>query len=131
MILGIGVEWVELPRFERSLERFGERLLARVFTPEERAYAARKRRGAESLAARFAAKTAARRALAAASGRVASGRWHDYEVVRAPGRAPSLRLHGRAADDAKAAGVAGTALSLTHDRGACLAHVVVEGRESR
>jgi len=128
VILGIGVEWVELPRFERSLERFGDRLLRRVFTDGERAYAARRRRGAESLAARLAAKTAARRALFAASGAAVSGNWHEYEVVRLPGRAPTLRFHGRAAQSAERAGVGIVALSLTHDRGACLAHVVMEDR---
>lgn len=120
------MEWVELSRFERSLERFGDRLLERLFTEEERAYAARRRRGAESLAARLAAKTAARRALCSAAGTV-SGAWHEYEVVRLPGRAPTLQFHGRAAQLAERAGVGTVALSLTHDRGACLAHVVVEG----
>ena len=63
MIVGLGVELVELPRFEAALSRHGERLARRLFTPDERAYAAGRARGAESLAVRFAAKAAARRAL--------------------------------------------------------------------
>ena len=66
MILGIGIELLEVPRFRASLARFDARWRARVFTPGEQAYAAARRSGeAQSLAVRFAAKCAARRALAA------------------------------------------------------------------
>ncbi len=129
MILGIGIELLEVPRFRASLARFDARWRARVFTPGEQAYAAARRSGeAQSLAVRFAAKCAARRALAAASERTTRGiAWRDIEVVRAAGRPPTLRLHGHAQEIAGAAGVRDIALSLTHDRSACMAHVVVEG----
>ncbi len=131
MILGVSIELLEVPRFRASLERFGTRLRERVFTPGERAYAAARRRGeTQSLAVRFAAKCAARRALAAASESDAAGiGWREIEVVRESGRAPTLLLHGAAEKLASGAGVRDIALSLTHDRSACMAHVVVEGEQ--
>ncbi len=123
MIVGTGVEMVDVPRFERLLERHGERLRLRVFTAGERAYAARKtsRGAAQSLAVRFAAKLAARRAL---------GAWgvalREVEVVRASGRAPTLQFHAGAADRARAKGVTRAALTLTHDPVCCIGLVVLE-----
>jgi holo-[acyl-carrier protein] synthase len=124
VVLGIGIDVVELPRFASAAERFGERLAQRLFTPGERAYAAARQRAGESLAVRFAAKCAARRALAAPR----SLGWHEIEVVREAGRAPELRFHGEAERRARALGVERAALSLSHDRSACIAQVVLEGR---
>lgn len=121
MIVGIGVELVDLPRFERADLRYGERLRERLFTAGERAYVAGKRRGVESLAARFAAKVAARRALGL--DRLA---WHEVEIVRERGRAPQLALHGVAAARAADLGVARAVVSLTHDRTTCVGHVLLE-----
>ncbi len=122
MILGLGIELVDPERFRAAARRFGPRLEARLFTPGERRYAARRRRGDERLAVRFAAKSAARRAL----GEPGVG-WREIEVVGEPGRAPTLRFHGRAARAARACGVRHTSLSLSHDGRACLAQVVLEG----
>ena len=122
MVRALGVELVEVPRFQRALERHGERLRRRVFTEGERAYAERRRRAAESLAVRFAAKSAARRALA---GEEPVG-WREVEVVRERGQAPTLRFHGAAARRAAALGVSRVALTLTHDSAACVAQVVLE-----
>jgi holo-[acyl-carrier protein] synthase len=125
-IVGLGIEVVEVDRFGAALARRPERLAERLFTPGERAYAAaRGRRGAESLAVRFAAKCAARRALGAAG--PGAVRWHEIEVVRGRTGAPTLRFAGAAAARAAGAGVARVSLTLTHDRSACLAHVVLEG----
>ena len=121
MIVGLGIEGVEVPRFERAAARFGERLALRLFTESERAYAAMRHRGVESLAVRFAAKCAARRAL-----RGGAIGWREIEVVGGRGHAPELRLHGAAARRASALGVARAAVTLTHDRSACVAHVVLE-----
>jgi holo-[acyl-carrier protein] synthase len=121
-IVGLGVGIVETERFRAAERRFGARLLERIFTPGERAYAARRRRGFESLAVRFAAKLAARRALG-----LARARLHDLEVVRERGRAPSLVFHAEAARVARARGVVRSALTVTHDAELCIAHVVLEG----
>jgi holo-[acyl-carrier protein] synthase len=121
-IVGLGVGIVETERFRRAERRFGGRLAERVFTPGERAYAARRRRGFESLAVRFAAKLAARRALG-----LAHARFRDLEVVRLRGAAPTLVFHAAAAAAARERGVARAALSVTHDADLCIAHVVLEG----
>lgn len=122
MIVGLGIELVDSARFEAALDRFGDRLRERLFTEGERAYAARKVRGAESLAVRFAAKLAARRALG-----VAGLRWHDVEVVRVRPNAPTLSLHGAARRAAERSGVSEIALTLTHDARWCVGQIVLSG----
>jgi len=113
---------VDLERFRAALRRRGPRLLERLFTDAERRYAEGRVRGAESLAARFAAKVAARRAF----GSPPLG-WRDVEVVRPRGEAPSLALHGAAARAAAALGVERVCLTLTHDPPRCIGHVLLEG----
>ncbi len=124
MILGTGVEIVDVPRFERLLERHGERLRLRLFTAGERAYAARKtpRGAAQSLAVRLAAKLAARRALGARGVAL-----REVEVVRASGAAPALQFHAGTAERARTQGVTRAALTLTHDPFCCIGLVVLEG----
>jgi holo-[acyl-carrier protein] synthase len=124
MILGCGVELVDVPRFRRLMERHGERTARRVFTPGEQAYAAGRtpRAGIQSLAVRFAAKVAARRALGAKGIALC-----EVEVVRARGAPPTLRFHAGAAAQARARGVTRAALTLTHDPLCCVGHVVLEG----
>jgi holo-[acyl-carrier protein] synthase len=119
----VAVGLVSVPRFERALARFGDRLLARVFTPGERAYAQRRQRaGGHSLAARFAAKCAGRRALTALGGPVP--RLADLEVVRAPSGEPGLALaSGPLPFRAQ--------LSLTHDAEFALASLWLEQRDAR
>lgn len=121
MIVGLGIELVDVPRFEAADARWGERGRARLFTQGERAYAARRASGVESLAVRFAAKLAARRALG--GGRLG---WTEIEVVRRRGRAPTLELHGAAARAAVRLGVRRMALTLTHDPACCIGQVVLE-----
>lgn len=125
MVVGLGTDLIEIERIAQSVERFGDRFLRRVYTPGEIAYCMRKKTSAESLAARFAAKEAAAKALGTGISRGVS--WLELEVVREPGRAPQLRLSGRAAEWAERLGVKGSALSLTHSKGLALAVVVLEG----
>ena len=70
---------------------------------------------------RLAAKIAARRALG-----LPAAAWHELEVRRSAGEAPSLHFHGRAARAAEALGVTHAALTLTHDAAACIGQVVLE-----
>ena len=129
MIVGLGIEWLDVPRFEAVERRFGARLRERLFTEGERRFASRKARGHESLAVRLAAKIAARRALG-----MQSARWHDLEVVRARGEAPQMHFHGEAAAVALRLGVNHVSLTLTHDAAACIGQIVLEsepkGRDS-
>ncbi len=110
-----------MPRFEAAERRHGVRLHRRLFTEQELRYAAARARGVESLAVRFAAKLAARRALG-----LSRAHWQEIEVVRRRGEAPGLRFHGRAAEAAERSGVTRAALTLTHDPACCVGQVVLE-----
>jgi holo-[acyl-carrier protein] synthase len=124
MIVGSGIDLIEIARIERSVERYGPRFLDRVYTVAEQAYCLRKRLAAESLAARFAAKEAGAKALGTGISRGVN--WLEIEVVREPGGRPTLRFHGRAAQIAARMGVAHAALSITHTTTLAMASVVLE-----
>jgi holo-[acyl-carrier protein] synthase len=116
MIVGVGIDVVQVARIERALARtpsLGERL----FTQAER-----ERPRVESLAARFAAKEAVAKALGAPGGL----RWRDAEVVSEPGGRPRLLLHGSVAEEAAAQGITTWHLSMSHDAGVATAVVVAE-----
>ena len=99
MILGTGIDVIDIARIARSVERFGNHFLQRVYTAGEIAYCQRKRRNAaESYAARFAAKEAAAKALGTGIGFGVT--WREIEVGREPAGRPLLLFHGRAAQRA-------------------------------
>lgn len=114
---------VEVGRFRGLLERRAG-AQARLFTPEELAYAARFADPAPRLAARFAAKEAAMKALGVGLGAVS---FHDLRVHRSESGEPSLGVAGRAAELARSRGVAGWALSITHSGLVAMAVVVALG----
>ena len=116
----IGIDIVEVPRFRAVLAR-RPRIAERLFTPGEQAYAAGRSDPTERLAARFAAKEAAMKALGAGFGDVA---FKEVEVVRARSGQVGLRLSGRAAARADDAGVTGWHLSLSHTAGLAVAVAV-------
>jgi holo-[acyl-carrier protein] synthase len=126
MIVGSGIDLVEIGRIQQSVDRYGERFLDRVYTAGEKAYCLRKRNAAESLAARFAAKEAGAKALG--TGISQGVGWLEIEVVREPGGRPVLKFHGRAAERAGQMGVSNIALSLTHTGELAMASVVLEDR---
>ena len=115
MIVGVGVDVVDVPRFRAQLERTPA-LRARLFTEDERDLPLR------SLAARFAAKEAVAKALGSPGGM----RWRDCEVVMGPDGAPGLVLTGTVAEAARARGINSWHLSLSHDGGLAIAMVVAE-----
>jgi len=124
MILGSGIDLVEIGRIQQSMDRYGSRFVGRVYTGEEQAYCQRKRASAESFAARFAAKEAGAKALGTGISQGVS--WLEIEVVRQPSGRPSLQLHGRAAEIAARLGVVHAALSITHTAEVAMASVVLE-----
>lgn len=126
MILGIGTDLIEIPRIARSIERYGESFLHRVYTAEEIAYCQRKTKtAAESFAARFAAKEAGAKALGTGISRGVA--WTEFAVTREPSGRPLLQFRGRAAEIANSMGITGVSLSLTHTKGMAMAVVIVEG----
>ena len=127
MVVGLGVDTIEIARVRRSLDRYGEQFRQRIFTAGEIAYCeARKRGAAESYAARFAAKEAGAKALGTGISRGIS--WREIEVRRQHGCAPTLHFSGRAAERAAQLGATRVSLALTHGRDAALAVVVMENQ---
>jgi holo-[acyl-carrier protein] synthase len=124
MIVGSGIDLVEIERIQNSMDRYGTRFLNRVYTSAEQAYCLRKRKAAESFAARFAAKEAGAKALGTGISYGVS--WLEIEVVREPSGRPTLVFHGRAAQIAAHLKIGHTALSITHTGTLAMASVVVE-----
>ena len=125
MILGTGVDLAEVDRIRRSIERFGERFVNRIYTPAEITYVERKANKYERYAARFAAKEAGMKAIG--TGWRRGVRWQDFEVANLPSGKPTLRLHGVAAEVAAGLGVKNISLSLTHTAQHGMAFVILEG----
>ena len=109
-VVGVGIDAVEIDRFRRVLARTPG-VARRLFTDGERAYGARFRDPTGRLAARFAAKEAAMKALGVGLGAI---RFREVEVVRAASGEPRLRVVGGAAALARGRGVDGWRVSLTH-----------------
>ena len=124
-MLSTGVDLIEIARVERMLSRYGDRFLARVFTPAEILYC--RGRTAE-LAARFAAKEAVSKALGVGVRMIARDgiHWQDVEVVGDPRGKPLVHLYGRAAERAGELGLAEWAISLSHSREHAIAFVVAQ-----
>jgi holo-[acyl-carrier protein] synthase len=125
VIVGIGVDVVDLERFGRSLDRTPA-LRARLFGARELTLPDGSPRRVESLAARFAAKEALVKALGGSAG----VRWHDVVVESDADGAPRLVLSGGARSLADSRGVARLHLSLSHDGGVAIAYVVAEGTDA-
>jgi holo-[acyl-carrier protein] synthase len=124
MIEGIGIDLVDLERLRQVLERHGDRFLDRILTEGEREFCDRHRDPVPHVAARFAAKEAALKALG--TGLTSGIRWSDLEVEREDSGKPLLRFRGAAERVARERGVRSVHLSLTHDRRAAAAVVVLE-----
>lgn len=114
-IVGIGVDVVDLARFERALSRT-PRLLERLFAEEERGLPLR------SLAGRFAAKEALMKALGATDG----VRWHDMRVVSDAEGNPDFAVSGRVAEIVAHRGIRTLHVTMSHDAGVAIAFVVAE-----
>ena len=96
VIVGIGSDLIDIRRVEKTLERHGERFIARVFTETEKRKSEGRRLRAASYAKRFAAKEACAKALG--TGLSQGVFWRDMGVVNLPGGKPTMQLTGGAAD---------------------------------
>ncbi len=119
----VGIDLIEIPRFERALERYGQRLLERLFTPDEVRYC---RGRVPELAARFAAKEAVSKALGVGMRMLARDgiAWREAEILGDGRGKPLIRLYGQAATRANELGIVDWAVSLSHTRDNAIALVV-------
>ena len=125
-IVGIGLDIVAVSRIRRAVRRSGERFLKKVFTPGEVRYCEGRAREFEHLAARFAAKEAALKALG--TGITGWAALQEVEVVREPSGRPGILLRGEVLRRARLLGVTAAHLSLSHTEQLAAAEVVLEGR---
>jgi holo-[acyl-carrier protein] synthase len=125
MIVGIGIDVVEIARIDKMFADKGDRMLKRLFTAAELSYISLKAFPGQHLAARLAAKEAAYKALN--GNELARGiGWRDIEVFSRPDGSPELRLHGKAAERFVQLNGVQIHVSLTHSRETAAAVVIVE-----
>ncbi len=124
-VAGMGVDLARIGRFRRFLEESRLKVLDRLFTEGEKAYALAQKDPAPHLAARFAAKEAFLKALGLGLREGIS--WQDIEVVRDSLGKPSLCLTGKAAEIASRRNLLETHLSYSHDGDYAIATVILEG----
>lgn len=124
MILGIGIDIIEVARIQASHERFGERFLNRILHPAEIAYCLSHKFPAPFLAARFAAKEAISKAFGTGIG--AQLGWTDMEVARRDSGEPYVILHGQGEALLKSRGGRVVLISLSHTENYAAAVAVLE-----
>lgn len=124
MIVGTGVDIIEIGRVKRAHERFKDRFLRRLFTEEEARYCLRKSDPYPSLAARFAAKEAAIKAFSRGFG--GRWKWTLLEVVREPWGKPAMRFHGVFRKLADERGIVRAHLALSHSKRDAVATLTLE-----
>ena len=127
MILGTGIDIVNVERIERLISRWGDRFLTRVFTEREIAWCQKRVRFSDCLALRFAAKEAFLKAIG--WGYQNGIRWTDMEVRSDPLGKPLFTLRGKAQEVMEARKVDQVLLTLSDERPYALAHVILEGKD--
>ncbi|KAB2674480.1 MAG: holo-ACP synthase [Verrucomicrobia bacterium] len=124
MVLGIGIDIVEVDRIRGAWERHGNRFMERILVAGELAYCAAQSDPAPSLAARFAAKEAVSKAFGTGIGEKLG--WHDIEVVRLASGQPQVRLVGKGEALLAERGAQRIHLSLSHAAAYAAAVAVLE-----
>jgi holo-[acyl-carrier protein] synthase len=125
VIVGLGIDVVDIARVARMFEVRRDQMLARLFTADELAYLSTKVAPAQHLAVRLAAKEAAYKALSGNDLARGIG-WKEIEVFSRGDGSPELRLHGRAQTRFEELGATSVFVSLSHSNTAAVAVVIVE-----
>ncbi|MDR3378357.1 MAG: holo-ACP synthase [Verrucomicrobiae bacterium] len=125
MILGTGIDLIEVVRIGTSFERFGERFVNRILLPDEIAYCLSHRRPAPFLAVRFAAKEAISKAFGTGIGAQLS--WRDMEVRHKESGEPFVVLHGKGQELFQVRNARALHLSLSHTENYATATAILEG----
>ena len=128
-VIGIGVDLIECARIQRSIDRFGDRFLHRVFTDGEIEYSLSMKFPARHLAARFAAKEAVSKAFGTGIGKAMG--WRNIDIRRRPSGEPFLVFSGPAEELAAKRGVTSALITLSHTEHHAMASVVLEGTPSQ
>ena len=124
MIVGIGIDIIEVSRIRAIHQRHAERFTTRILTDAERAYVLRHADPSERLAGRWAAKEAALKALG--TGLAGGIRWRDVEILPDENGKPILTLHSKAAERAKSLGANTFHVTITHSHDLAFAQVILE-----
>ena len=124
-VIGVGVDLVECARIQRSIDRFGERFLHRVFTDGEIEYSMSMKFPARHLAARFAAKEAVSKAFGTGIGKAIG--WRNIDIRKKESGEPFLVFSGPAQEFAVKRGVTFALITLSHTEHYAMASVVLEG----
>ncbi len=125
MILGVGIDLIEVARIRASFQKFGERFLQRILRPEEIAYCLLHKNPAPHLAARFAAKEAISKAFGTGIG--AELGWQDMEIVRKESGEPAVRLHAKGLRLLQERRGSKVHISLSHTEQHATAVAILEG----
>jgi len=91
MVVGIGIDIIEIERIKKSIEKFGDQFLNKIFIESEIKYCSEKKNQYQHFAARFAAKEAIIKTLS--SVRTEPANWKDMEIYNEPGGLPKVKLH--------------------------------------
>jgi holo-[acyl-carrier protein] synthase len=124
MVYGIGVDIVKIARFERALERWGDRLRERVFTPQELTTCHKRAHPGRHLALRFAAKEAMLKALGI--GMFQGVAWNEIEIINDPLGRPHMKVGGAAKRICQEKGIKTIFVSISHEHAYGVAHVLLE-----
>ena len=119
MIIGTGIDLVQVERIKRAVERWNDKFLSRIYTSKEISYCREKKQDYVHLAARFAAKEAVRKALEERMD------WREVEIINNPLGKPEVNLRGKAEEIGRRRGAKEIFLSLSHDHDYALAQVVI------
>ena len=122
-VLGVGIDAVEIQRFAGAVEQWGDNFLKKIFTSSELEYLDTKKVKPVSMAGKFAAKEAVKKALP--DGATIGLRWSDIEILNGPDGKPYARLHGRAKSLAGSSGDLNVFVSVSHTRNIATANAVV------
>ncbi len=125
MILGTGIDIIEVARIASSYEKFGERFVNRILLPDELAYCLTHRKPAPFLAVRFAAKEAVSKAFGTGIG--AQLGWQDIEIRRKESGEPFVVLHGKGVELFASRGAQRVLVSLSHTEHYAAATAILEG----
>ncbi len=119
MIIGTGIDLVQVARIKKAVERWNNKFLSRIYTPREINYCQEKKQKYTHFAARFAAKEAVRKALEERMD------WREVEIVNGLSGTPRVTLTGRAGEIGRRQGAKRIFLSLSHDHDYAIAQAVV------